>query len=129
MGCNFYDSYDIALTAENGADVVNVTLNIPMEKCEWVEAQIHVDASTGTGVTPTLNAKLQTSIDGANWTDLLTFTEVGEATAANERKEANRSHATASLHFLGRMARLVLTPAADSGEEAYVGSIHVIAGS
>lgn len=129
MGCNFYDFYEFTLTAENGAAVVNVPLNIPMEKCEWLEAQLHADASTGSASAPTLDAKIQTSIDGANWTDLFTFTQVGDGTAANERKEAHRAHATASLHFLGRFVRIVFTPDAATGTEEYVGNVHVIAGS
>lgn len=80
-----------------------------------VEAQLASPAPTGTPTTPTLDMTIESSLDNANWTTLLTFTQQ-TTSAANERKTAVEG---ASSH-IGRYFRVKTVVTLASGTVAYV---------
>ena len=128
---NYKQAYTYSITATSGAAASYETDTfVPMAlfQCGWLQATLDAGASTGTGTNPTLDIIIETTIDGTNWKTLLTFTQLGNGAANVEHLEANRQHATAALHFLGERCRVKFAPAADSGSEAYTGTITIAAG-
>lgn len=83
-----------------------------------VEAQLS-SAAPSAGTSPTLDVKIQSSLDNTNWTDLIVFTRQTTG-AANERKTAQESGDT----HIGRYFRVVYT-LGGSDDPSYAPSLYI----
>lgn len=100
-----WNSYDwttgtaFTATGVGAADSTYITLPFNMGEVSHVDMSVTYDSISGEDTT-TATAYLQTTVDGTNYTNLITFT--GKTAAATERKAVERS----SSNLFGGRARI-----------------------
>lgn len=77
-------------------------------------AYLHVSAASGTG-SPTLDAKVQHSVDNSVWADLITFSQVAAASAPTAQRGATAAGAT-----VNRWLRVVHTIAGTTPSFSFI---------
>lgn len=118
-------SFDI--TGTTGTAVDTFELDADMLYYDWIEVQQGATAS-GAGGTPTLDGKIQSSLDGTNWDDVKAFAQL--SATGRERLLLTREYraSTQAESRLGKKLRLHLTAATASGTKDWTGTLKWIAG-
>jgi hypothetical protein len=94
-------------------------------KMEWIQAQLSL-VKTGAGGTPSSTVVLQASINGTDWYDLISFSELTDT--GHQSLSAHRFHGTAGLQLLGKFLRLKDTSTTASGVATFAGTLHLLGG-
>lgn len=102
MGCSLFTLALVSQTSAASADVTGTTYRPKFNSdSDANDATMNVifNLTTTGGTSPTLDAKLQTSMDGTNWVDVASMTQLTGAGSRNER---------VALAFLGPYVRGVV---------------------
>ncbi len=88
MGCSLFTIAVVSQTSAASADVTGTTYRPKFgsdDDANDATMNVIFNFTTTGGTSPTLDAKLQSSVDGTNWVDVASMTQLTGAGSRNER--------------------------------------------
>lgn len=125
--CESFDHHyvEIPFSVAKGTQNIAIPGDFAGAQFNAVDALLVADAPTGGGTNPTLDVKLQGSLDefADDVADVITFTQ---ATAAGHEAKVARRAFTGTVIRFGRQFRANIVVGNDSGATAFTGKLHLL---